>query len=69
MRRKAWDNLSPQQRAGMTRRFWDGLPPENQRAFADPFCILHDGNSRIWGSPYCEDHVRRMQEEWTHAAV
>lgn len=61
-RADAWEDLSAEQRAGMTEAYWNSLPEANRQAFLEPNCIKGDGRPRVYGSPYCAQHLRELQD-------
>jgi hypothetical protein len=58
----AWDDLTPDQRAGMTREYWEGeLDSVARTALAGVACSHPDCVAPRWvevGSFYCETHTR-----------
>lgn len=58
----AWDDLTSDQQAGMTREYWESeLDDDARRALADPACSHPDCNAPRWievGSYYCPAHTR-----------
>ena len=60
----SWNELTEEQRAGMTEDYWKGLPEANRQAFLERLCVEGDGRPRALGSPYCEAHLSIHQVEW-----
>ena len=58
----AWDDLKPDQRAGMTREYWEHeLDSVARTALAGVACSHPDCVAPRWvevGSSYCETHTR-----------
>jgi hypothetical protein len=57
-----WEDLSPDQRAGMTEDYWNSLPEANRQAFLDTTCSEPGCTKpRAYGSPWCEEHIEAHQ--------
>jgi hypothetical protein len=56
-----FDNLTAQQRQGMTAAYWNELSPAQQGAFVDRRCIKGDGRPRVPGGIYCDHHTALLQ--------
>jgi hypothetical protein len=57
----AYDELSEQQRTGLTREHWESLSEEQQRLMVSPVCIKGDGRPRVSGGIYCDHHTALLQ--------